>query len=310
MYQSIDDPQDELDALEGGDKRMVIWLLAIICVALIGALIFWTKSDTDINVDDGSLLRAEQLTYRNASSEITAPMRRARLQDFLTTYPESGYNHAVEAQLDVINLHEAKRWRELNDITFAPSIDREEKIKALDNFEIKWGGALLGGRDEDIKALREDLMQMEETVKTQSRKLKDLKSPIPDTIPDTILAGGPRPLPSPVITRPAPPPPKVVAPVQRDIVPPKVRRSVQPRYPNKAMRRKVSALVVLKLNIDEKGKVAMTEVVDVTAERYQKDFIRAAERAAMRTRFHPQTVDGRPQAAMGIVRRYRFDPNL
>ncbi|WP_026941403.1 TonB family protein [Hellea balneolensis] len=308
MYQSIDDPQDELDALERGDKRMVIWAVAVTCLALIGALIYWTNSGPETKTEDDSFLRAEQTTYRRAVSELAAPMRRARLQDFLTTYPESHYKRAVEAQLDVINLHETQRWQEVNDIVFAPRISQDEKITALDNFEAKWGGALLGGRDDDISALRKDLMQMEDSANIPSRKLKDLKSPIPVTVPDTQLAGGPRPAAPPPITRPAPQPPKTITTVKRNIVPPSARRNVKPRYPRKAMRRKVDALVVLKLNIDEKGRVAMTELVEVQAERYEKDFIRAAERAAMRTRFNPQTVDGKPQAAVGVVRRYRFDP--
>ena len=74
------------------------------------------------------------------------------------------------------------------------------------------------------------------------------------------------------------------------------------------MRRKVKAIVTLKLNIDEKGKVAMTELVNVQTSRYAKDFVKAAERAAMSTRFHPKTVNGVPRAATGIVKRYRFEP--
>lgn len=309
MYQSIDDPQDELDALERGDKRMVIWLLVVICLAVIGALIYWTNAGPKADPSNNNFLRPEQATYRKAVSEMTAPMRRARLQDFLTTYPQSSYKRAVEAQLDVINQHEAQRWQEVNDIVFAPRISQDEKIAALDEFDARWGGALLGGRDEDISALRKDLMQMEDSANIPSRKLKDLKSPIPVTVPDTKLAGGPRPAAPLRIVHPTPPPPEPVTIAKRNIVPPKVRRNMQPRYPRKALRRKVEALVVLKLNIDEKGKVAMTELVEVQADRYEKDFIRAAERAAMRTRFTPQTVDGKPQAAVGIVRRYRFDPN-
>jgi len=72
------------------------------------------------------------------------------------------------------------------------------------------------------------------------------------------------------------------------------------------MRRGVEGIVVLKLNIDAKGKVAMTELVGVEAPKYSKDFVKAAERAAMRTRFHPKTVGGKPQPATGIVKRYRF----
>ncbi len=309
MYQSIDDPQDELDALERSDRRMVIWLLGVICLAVIGALIYWTNAGPKDDPIDDSFLRAEQATYRKAVAEMTAPMRRARLQDFLTTYPQSDYKSAVEAQLDVINQHETQLWQEVNDIVFAPRIPQDEKMAALEEFDAKWGGALLGGRDDDISALRNDLMQMENNANIPSRKLKDLKSPIPETVPDMQLAGGPRAAPAPRIVRPAPPPPEPVTVVKRNIVPPKVRRNMQPRYPRKALRRKVEALVVLKLNIDEKGKVAMTELVEVQADRYEKDFIRAAERAAMRTRFTPQTIDGKPQAAVGIVRRYRFDPN-
>ena len=308
MYQSIDDPQDELDALERGDKRMVIWLLAALCLALIFAIVYWTSPGPPAESPDNANLRAEQVTYRKAISEIDAPMRRARLQDFITTYPESGYMRAVEAQLDVINQHEAAKWNEVTHFIFDPKTPREDKLTTLDNFEAQWGGSLLGGRDSEIRELRKEVLQTEDLPKAPSRKLKDLKSPIPKNLPDTMLAGGPRPVAPPrVITRPAEPEPAPEKVVELDVVPPKVRRNVTPRYPRKAMRRKVEGIVTLKLNIDEKGKVAMTELVTVEAKRYEKDFVKAAERAAMRTRFHPKTVGGTPQAAIGIVKRYRFE---
>ena len=103
---------------------------------------------------------------------------------------------------------------------------------------------------------------------------------------------------------PEPEPEKVV---ELEIIQPTIRRNVTPRYPRKAMRRKIDGLVVLNLNIDEKGRVALTELVEVKAERYGKDFVKAAERAALRTRFNPKMVGGRPTAATGIVKRYRFE---
>jgi len=72
------------------------------------------------------------------------------------------------------------------------------------------------------------------------------------------------------------------------------------------MRANIEAVVTLKLNIDATGKVAMTELVNVEARKYRKSFIKAAERAALRTRFHPKTVGGKPEAAMGVLKRYRF----
>ena len=309
MYQSIDDPQEELDALERGDKRAFIWILAALCFVLVFAIVYVTSPGPAETPPQDDANRAEQVTYRKAISEISAPMRRARLQDFITTYPESRYIQSVEAQLDVIDIHESKKWTEVIDIVFAPKISHEEKLAALDSFAAKWGGSLLGGRDDEIRSLRQDILQIKDKPTEPSRKLKDLKSPIPQNVPDVMLAGGPRPVapPPPPITRPAPPEPQPEKVVELEIVQPKVRRNATPRYPRKAMRRRINAIVTLKLNIDEKGKVAMTELVSVKAERYQKDFIKAAERAAMRTRFHPKTVDGKPRAAVGIVKRYRFE---
>jgi len=307
VYQSIDDPQDELDALERGDKRLLIWLIAGFCLALVFAIVYWTSPGPPASKPLDDNLRAEQATYRKAISEIAAPMRRARLQDFSTTYPESHYMPSVEAQLDVINAHEAQRWTEVTDIIFAPKTSREDKLAMLDSFEAKWGGALLGGRDDEIRELRNEILDTKDAPETPSRKLTDLKSPIPTTVPDNMLAGGPRPVAPPPAPPPVPTPePERVA--ELDIVQPKIQRSVSPRYPRKAMRRKVKAVVTLKLNIDEKGKVAMTELVDVQASRYEKSFVKAAERAAMRTRFHPKTVGGVPRAATGVIKRYRFEP--
>ena len=309
MYQSIDDPQDELDALERSDRRGLIWLLTALCLALVFGVVYWTSPGPPTHTADDSNLRAEQVTYRKAISETTAPMRRARLQDFITTYPESRFMRSVEAQLDVINSHESRKWTEVTDLVFSAKSKREDKLAALDNFETEWGGSLLGGRDGEIKSLRAEIMETPDAPKAPSRKLTDLKSPIPKNVPDTMLAGGPRPVaPPPPIIRPPEPAPEPVKVVELDVVQAKVRRSVTPRYPRKAMRRKVGAVVTLKLNIDEKGKVAMTELVAVQTERYEKDFIKAAERAAIRTRFHPKTVGGKPQATTGILKTYRFDP--
>jgi len=60
------------------------------------------------------------------------------------------------------------------------------------------------------------------------------------------------------------------------------------------------------LSIDDKGEVKMTEVVSARAPRYRKDFIKAAERAALRTKYYPKKVDGKAIATGGVLKRYRF----
>jgi len=63
---------------------------------------------------------------------------------------------------------------------------------------------------------------------------------------------------------------------------------------------------VLRLNIDERGRVAMTELVSAKAERYRKEFVKASERAALRSRYFPKTVDGKPVSVSGITKKYVY----
>ena len=310
VYQSIDDPQEELDALECGDKRVVIWLFTAICLVLVFAIVYWTSPSPKTLQPNNDIILAEQVTYRKAISETRAPMRRARLKDFITTYPESRYMRAVQAQLDAINAHETAEWINVTNTAFAPTAKRDDKLAALKAYETQWGGALLGGRDTEIQTLREEILETKDIDPLPNRKLKNLKSPIPETVPDTLLAGGPRPVISPPVIV-APPVIKSIIPkvVELEIVQPRARRERAPIYPRNALRRNIKATVTLSLNINEKGKVKMIDVLSVEAERYEKDFVKAAKRAARRTSYYPKTVDGQPRAASGVVKRYKFDPD-
>jgi len=60
------------------------------------------------------------------------------------------------------------------------------------------------------------------------------------------------------------------------------------------------------MDIDERGRVDFVETISVETERYAKDFRRAAERAAKRTRFNPKTINGKPVPARNIRKRYIF----
>ena len=67
--------------------------------------------------------------------------------------------------------------------------------------------------------------------------------------------------------------------------------------------------MVVTMDINEKGKVEAVDTVSVQAERYEKEFRRASERAAKRTRFHPKTINGKAVPAKGVRKRYIFKVN-
>ena len=123
-----------------------------------------------------------------------------------------------------------------------------------------------------------------------------------------ILAGAPPSASVPIIDRP-------VAVVETESIEPvierlRVKKASSPIYPSRALRRGIPALVKMRLNVNDRGRVEMVEVVSVKAERYERDFIRASKRAARRIRFHPKTVDGVAVPVSGVEKSFLFDPEL
>jgi len=318
VYQDIDEPGDIEPALDRPSRLSTIWK-ALIALIIIGGLIFFylysingSHTDTSTETSQNAVISK---VYRTAMSEPLAPLRRARLHDFVSTYPDSKHDRAAKAQLLVLNDEEARSWAEVTNILYEPDSERIEKLIALDKYERKWGPSFLGGRDDDIKSIKENLES--QTEQTPSRKLEDnpdvINTPTADrsqekTITDTELAGGP-------VIRIAPPPRLVetIRPTQTRrpdiVVAPKVRRNSTPKFPRRAERRGIEGLVILDLSIDETGRVRIAKLVSVEAQDYQRDFVRAAQRAAKRTRFFPQTVNGVAQPATNIRKRYRFALN-
>ena len=156
MYQSIDDPQNEGIAIQP-KRNWLIWLAVFICLFAIFAIVYITSPGVSAPQKVDDFTKAELVTYRKAISESEAPMRRARLHDFLTTYPNSTRIPSVQAQLDVIQSYEATQWIDLTNIVYNPELQNTEKLAALNNYATTWDGALLGGRSEDIKSIREKL---------------------------------------------------------------------------------------------------------------------------------------------------------
>lgn len=306
MYQTVDDPEETGPDAQNARaaSRRVIWLGILLALAALAGFILWSQSRATAGGASESTAKAEQASYRMALSEPKADLRRARLHDFEITYSESRLLPAVRAQLAVLDAHETKAWAELTDVMFDPAATRIDKRAAVQRYENKWGASYLGGRDAEIKALREEIEAEPQPV--PSRALDVSKSPIPKTVPDTVMVGGPRtaPTPPPAPKRPfvaPPPPPKNVR-----ITPPQIRKNVKPRYPRSAERRGVTAVIDLSLSIDADGDVEMSQVIRADAARYKKQFIKAAQRAARKTKYTPKRVDGVAVPVSGVPKRYIF----
>ncbi len=308
MYQVIDE-QDEEDIVQPAGWSVLPFILGALLAALVMFAVWLyipTKQDTPGQTIETPASRA---AYLVALSEANPAVRRARLMDYQGTYPDSDRNDAIESQLDVINTAELAEWETLSDSIYDESLQLSEKKEAMVNYEQRWNGAILGGRGEELTALKQVLGAAKPIDGLPDRSLEPGKSPIPDNIPSDRLAGAP---PQMAVTFPIPTPPPpvpVVEEVKDVIVQPRVRKNASPSYPRSAKRKKIGAVVTVSMVINDEGKVKEAKIFEIEAERYQRDFAKAAIKAAKKTKFYPKTINGKPVAARDVRKRYIFKIN-
>ncbi len=308
MYQLIDDPEEE----ERGTQPRASIFPFVIGALMAGAVFFavWLASPGQPTTPGQTVeTPASRAAYLTALKEPNPAFRRARLLDYQREFPDTDRADAIQDQLDVINASEQQDWDALTRSIYSARAEIEDKRASLIAYETRWNGRLLGGRGEELETLRGILDDATASAALPDRSLEPGKSPIPDSVPSDILAGAP---PQMAVTFPIYEPPVELPTTETAkavIVPARIRRNVKPSYPRSAQRKKIGAIVTLSMNINEKGRVAMTEIISVEADRYEKEFTRAAERAAMRTRFHPKTIDGKAVPAVGVRKRYIFRTN-
>lgn len=308
MYQVIDE-QDEEDLAPRAGFSILPFLIGAILAGLV-FFVVWLMSPGE-QIAPGLTVEtpASRSAYLKALAEPKPAVRRARLMDYQRVYPDTDRSDAIISQLDVINAAELRDWEDLTQIIYNERLALDDKRAAMLEYEAQWNGRLLGGRGDELEALRIVLDETKVADALPDRSLEPADSPISTEIPADVLAGAP-PQMALTFPMPQPEPEKPVVQVQNDIVvQPKVRRNVSPNYPRSARRRNIGAIVTVSMNIDERGRVDSVDVVNIEAERYAKEFRRAAERAAKRTRFHPKTVNGEPVPAMDIRKRYIFRGN-
>ncbi len=313
MYQSIDDtdaepiadaPQSRLNRL----KITALILTGLILLVTVGIYSSQSRTGQTTEVYDA---KAAYETYRKAMTEPNLAVRRARLIDFIQTQPKHDRVMAAEAQLSAIHHAESEDWAALTGVIYDPVQSLPAKHYAIELYETIWGTELLGAREDDLnhlKTLIDDPDAGEAENDSSTEPLPDFTPPkdkFDDNISGTMMAGGVT-----VPQRTYQPAPTLIRPPQQQRptteTPPRIRKNVRPRYPSRALRRGIGAEIVLALNIDDEGKVQMTELVSARAPKYRKDFVKAAERAALRTRFHPATRNGNPTATSGVIKKYVF----
>lgn len=312
MYQVIDE-QDEEDFAQPRSWSVLPYIIGAVLAGLV-FFVVWLFSPGQ-QTEPGQIVDtpASRASYLVALSERNPAVRRARLMDYNRTHPDTDRKGAIESQLDVINRAELTDWEKLSDAVYSETLKVDEKWSEMADYEMRWNGSLLGGRGEELGALKQVLDTAKRIDDLPDRTLDPGKSPIPENIPSDKLAGAP---PQMAVTFPIPEPepePQVIVIEDKGpkdiIVMPTVRRNVSPNYPRKARKNKVSAVIVISMDINEKGKVKEAEAVEVQAEQYEKDFVKAARRAAKRTRFHPKTINGEPVPARDVRKRYVFRSN-
>ena len=314
MYDEVDEIEGDIDASQTAPKlspSQKLQGLGVIGAALLTIFIVFSHQETDIEPDEVETSSEIYAIYTKALSEPQPALRRARLLDFVENYADHDRVDAAKAQLSVIQNADDQDWLSVQEIIFDPRQIYPAKLAALGLYEDIWSPVLLGGREDEVETLKSRLESGEPIIEvTEPTDNTEDFTPPPDTfdasIDGTQLAGGV------TVSRPValPPPPRVVqTPTPRQtavIAPARIRKDRRPSYPSRAARKGVEAEIVLILSIDEDGEVQTTEVISAQARRYRKDFIRAAERAALRTRYHPKTINGRPVPSTGIIKKYVF----
>jgi TonB family protein len=311
VYQSIEHDKSEETTPKPGLETPWIWssvLAGLSLIVIIGWLYSTTLSDRMGQSDPISPEPDARMTYLRALSETDPALRRARLTDFLSQYPENPRDRAVRAQLSVLDGAADRDWQATLTTAYDPRVDKDTRRAAVVAYQDEWG-QYLGARDEEIEKLLADIERMPTGDELPDRTLpRDEAAYI--GIPNDRLAGDRFGVEPRVIFRSSRDERLSQRGSQRDlsgdIIGPRVTREETPRYPRRAERRGVDAVVTLSLTVDATGRVSMVELIDVEADRYADDFIKEAERAALRTRFAPRTIGGIPIEAVGIQKRYRF----
>ena len=293
-----DDIDIEGETQAGAKYALVFAVIAAVVLMVVTMLFMRGDTTTHTNFKQETPRQA----YLDILGEPHTGLRLVRLNDYVVNLAPNGNTKSAAVQRDALSLHEQMAWSRLTSVFYDLQISEAEKAYAFAVYKDIWGQ---WSRQDDIPKLLERTSSLSDTLPGVSAHMQyapnKRKSKFSNDTEGTVLAGA-------TATITIQPPTPIARPNTRayKVREPRIKYAKRPRYPRRARRKGIEAVVTLSLDIDERGNVARTRIISIDADRYKDNFVRAARRAAMRSKFHPKTVGGRPIASSGYLRKYTF----
>ncbi len=240
--------------------------------------------------------------YLRILGETHTGLRLARLNDFADNYKPNADTLRARAGRDILTAHEQREWAKLSQTLYNLRSTDKQNADALATYKSTWG---IWNRQSDLPTL----LQATGVVIISSADTQYAPNARPSRFAkgnkETILAGEiPIGVKSDGVT--AEDGTVQVYTNQFAVQKARIRYAKRPKYPRRARRKSIEAVVTLSLFIDERGNVARTELFSVNAKKYRKSFARASKKAAMVSKFYPKTIGGKPVATSNYLRQYTF----
>lgn len=279
----------------------------------------WATAQRDHQTEQSDPEISPRQAYLEILGETHTGLRLARLDDFIAHTPFNNDTARAKSRRDILGMYEQNAWANLTEILYDISKPRDEKIRAVAHYKTSWGiwnrqteypkllwaTGLVDMPQPKYNGTIDTNMVNRETGETGAQILADYSpnqtvSRFAKGSVKTVLAGDPSffiAAPN-ILTTPS------IGDIQNR--PLRIKFAKRPRYPRRAFRKGISGQITLALYINERGHVVRTTVILAQAPRYKDNFVRAARRAAMASKFHPKTVAGQEVATSRYVRKYSF----
>jgi Gram-negative bacterial TonB protein C-terminal len=287
-------------ALNVAPILVIFYGFVFVCVGIV--MIAITRSAVNIVQQPETPRQA----YLKVLGETHTGLRLARLNDFSENYARNADTLHARTGRDVLADREQQAWAKLTRTLYNLKSTDEQNAEALNVYKSVWS---IWNRQQDLPTLLqatgiEIKPSADMFYAPNARRSKFSKSSGKIVLAGDIPIGASSD--AQLDTYTSPHLDNIGISSNYDVQNARIKLAKRPKYPGKAKRKGVEAVVILSIFIDERGNVARTKLVRVDAAKYKNSFARASKRAAMGSKFHPKTVGGKPVATSNYLRQYAF----